>query len=111
MDLWLSQITTALFLDKHGVKDVLDKIIAKMEHVTNNKTNDNMEDNLSFRILQIVDNHIDELPRYATPLYKFINEKYEEEGFDKLASKDIRTCLKRLGFHQGTRDKNGTCYK
>ena len=106
MDLWKPLVTIALFLDKHGVKDVLDKIIAKMEHVTSNKTNDNMEDNLSFRILEILDNHINEIPKYSKELYKFIDEKYQEEGFDKLSSKDIRTCLTRLGFHQGSRDKN-----
>ena len=107
MDLWKPLVTTALFLDKHGVNKVLDKIIAKMKHVTSNKTNDNLEDNLSFRILEIVDNHIDELPKYSKELYKFINQKYEDEGFDKLRPKDIRTSLLRLGFHQGKRDGVG----
>ena len=107
MDLWKPLVTIALFLDKHGVNKVLDKIIAKMEHVTNNKTNDNMEDNLSFRILEIVDNHIDELPTYSKPLYKFIKQKYEDEGFDPIRPKEIRTSLLRLGFHQGKRDGVG----
>ncbi len=107
MDLWKPAVTTALFLDKHGVEKVLEKIIAKMEIVTRNKKNDNLEDNISFRILEIVDNNIDEIPKYAKLLYKFIQQKYEEEGFDKLTPKEIRTSLTRLGFHMGKRDHIG----
>ncbi len=48
-----------------------------MEYVTSNKKNDNLEDNLSFRLLEIIDNHIDELPNYSKELYKFINQRYK----------------------------------
>jgi hypothetical protein len=107
MDLWKPIVTIALFLDKQGVEKVLDKIIAKMENISHSKKNDNLEDNLSFRILDILDKHIDQIPKYSKPLYKFINEKYEEEGFDPLRQKEIRTTLVRLGFHQGNRENVG----
>ena len=107
MDLWKPIVTIALFLDKQGVEKVLDKIIAKMENISHSKKNDNLEDNLSFRILDILDKHIDQIPKYAKQVYKFINEKYEEEGFDQLSNKDIRTSLARLGFQQGNRDNMG----
>jgi hypothetical protein len=107
MDLWKPAITIALFLDKHGVEKVLDKNIAKMDIVTHDKKNNNLEDNTSFRILEIIDNNIDEVPKYSKLLYKFIQETYEQEGYDQLTPKDIRTSLTRLGFHQGTRDAVG----
>ena len=111
MDLWKPLVTIALFLDRHGVEKVLDKIIEKMKIITHSKKNDNLEDNLSFRILQIIDKHVNKLPEYSKELYKFINQKYEEEGFEQLRPIDIRAALIRLGFHQGERTNEGVPWK
>ena len=105
MDLWTSQVTMALFFEKHGVVGLVDKIKAKLKIISQNKQNADREDNIDFKILDILDQNIEKIPRYTKEVYDFINEKMQEEhNAEALRPIDINSSLKRCGFHQGIRD-------
>jgi hypothetical protein len=108
MDLWLPLVTIALFLQEHGVEKVLDKIIAKIKIVSQSKESANIEDNLEFKILEILDKY--SLPsKYSRDVYDHINEKLKDlyNLSEPLQDKEIRTALNRLNFQQGRRVSAG----
>ena len=105
MDLWTPVVTMALFFEKHGVENVIDKIKAKLKIISQNKQNADREDNIDFKILDILDQHVEECPRYTKEVYDFINEKMQKEhNSEPLRPIDINSSLKRCGFHQAKRD-------
>jgi len=105
MDLWTPVVTMALFFEKHGVENVIDKIKSKLKIISQNKQNADREDNVDFKILDILDQHVEECPRYTQEVYKFINEKMIELfSVEPLRPIDVKNSLKRLGFHQAVHD-------
>ena len=105
MDLWTSQVTMALFFEKHGVENAVSKIKAKLKIISQNKQNADREESIEFKLIEILDQHVEEVPRYTKELYVFINEKIVElYSIEPLRPIDIKSALLRCGFHQGVHD-------
>ena len=98
LKLWLSIVTIALFYEKQGVEGLVDKIKEKMLTNSEERKISNLEDNLDFRILSILD-LATELPQQSRNLYDLItlklDELYKEE---KRGDKILKQSLDRLGF-------------
>ena len=98
MKLWLPIITMALFFENHGVEGIIAKITAKMLHTSEEKKISDLEDNLDFMILQILDK-IEEIPIQSRLLYNTINGELQKQwNLDPLADVKIKQPLERLGF-------------
>jgi putative protein kinase ArgK-like GTPase of G3E family len=112
MDLWTPVVTMALFFEKRGVENVIDKIKAKLKIISQNKQNADREDNIDFKILEILDKYLEKISKYTKEVYDFINEKMQEEhNAEPLRPIDINSSLKRCGFHQGMRDHKSLLLK
>lgn len=98
MKLWLPIMTMALFYENHGVSGIVDKITAKMIHTSEDKKISDIEDNIDFKILQVLDK-LEEIPVQSRLLYTTINDSLQKEWkLDPLAEIKIKQALERLGF-------------
>lgn len=98
MKLWLPIITMALFFENHGVTGIIEKVTAKMLQTSEEKKISDLEDNLDFMILQILDK-LEEIPTQSRLLYNTINDELQRQwNLDALADVKIKQPLERLGF-------------
>ena len=98
MKLWLPIMTMALFFENHGVEGIIEKVTAKMLQTSEEKKISDLEDNLDFMILQILDK-MEEIPIQSRQLYNIINGKLQQQwNLDALADAKIKQSLERLGF-------------
>jgi len=98
LKLWLPIITIALFCEKHGVEGLVDKIKEKMLTNSEEKKISDLEDNIDFRILRILD-LATELPKQSRNLYDLINSKLDElYKEEKQSDVLLKRSLERLGF-------------
>ena len=98
MKLWLPIMTMALFFENHGVEGIIAKITAKMLQTSEEKKISDLEDNLDFMILQILDK-LEEIPIQSRQLYNTINGELQRQwNLDALADVKIKQPLERLGF-------------
>jgi len=98
LKLWLPIMTMALFYETHGVTGIVDKITAKMLHTSEDKKISDIEDNIDFKILQILEK-IETVPIQSRPLYKTINDELQKEWkLDTLGDVKVKQSLERLGF-------------
>ncbi|MGY5151749.1 MAG: primase C-terminal domain-containing protein [Candidatus Nitrosopumilus sp. bin_6a] len=103
MKLWLPIITMALFYETHGVEGIIDKITAKMLHTSEDKKISDIEDNIDFKILQILEN-LESIPTQSRLLYNVINNSLHEQWrLESLGDAKVKQSLERLGF----RNKRG----
>ncbi|MHA7648077.1 primase C-terminal domain-containing protein [Nitrosopumilus sp. S4] len=103
MKLWLPIITTALFYETYGVVGITDKITSKMLHTSEDKKISDIEDNLDFKILQILEK-LESIPTQSRLLYNAINDSLQEQWrLESLGDAKIKQSLERLGF----RNKRG----
>jgi len=103
LSLWLPIVTMALFYEKHGVENVVSKIMAKMEAISEEKKVSDSEQNEDVMVLQCIENihnTLGSLPDSSRPLYDAINTEMKKE-FDydeKLSDRRLKPLLERLGF-------------
>jgi len=103
MKLWLPIITMALFYEIHGVVGITDKITAKMLHTSEDKKISDIEDNIDFKILQILEK-FESIPTQSRLLYNAINDSlWEQWRLEPLGDAKVKQSLERLGF----RNKRG----
>jgi len=105
MKLWLPIMTMALFYEKHGVTGIVDKITTKILHTSEDKKISDIEDNIDFKILQILDK-LGTIPTRSRPLYHTINEELQKQWkLDPLGDAKVKQSLERLGFRNKRTDQ------
>ena len=93
----------ALFYENHGVTGIVDKITAKMLHTSEDKKISDIEDNIDFKILQILEK-LESIPTQSRLLYNAINDSLQEQwSLEPLGDAKVKQSLERLGF----RNKRG----
>jgi len=103
LSLWLPIVTMVLFYEKHGVENVVSKIMAKIEAISEEKKVSDSEQNEDVMVLQCLEkihNTLGSLPDSSRPLYDAINAEMKKE-FDydeKLSDRKLKPLLYRLGF-------------
>jgi len=103
LSLWLPLVTMALFYEKHGIENVVSKIKAKIEIISDEKKVSDSEQNEDVMVLQCLEkihNTLGSLPDSSRPLYDAINNEMKKEyDYDeKLSDKKLKPLLERLGF-------------
>ena len=93
----------ALFYERHGSEGVINKIMAKMEAISEEKKVSDSEQNEDVMVLQCLETILKDLgslPDSSRPLYDSINREMRKEfdSDDKLADKKLKPLLERLGF-------------
>lgn len=105
LKLWLPIMTMALFYENHGVIGIVDKITAKMLHTSEDKKISDIEDNIDFKILQILEK-LETIPIQSRPLYKTINDELQKQwNLDALGDAKVKQSLERLGFRNKRTDQ------
>ena len=98
MKLWLPIVTIALFYQKHGVENLMEKITAKMLTTSEDKKISDLEDNDDFRILTILQN-TETIPKMSRELYVHTNSELGKQfSIEELSDKELKESLERLGF-------------
>jgi len=98
-ELWIPALCMALLFERHGKKGIVEKILAKVRVSTEQRKISDMEGNLSYQVLSIVENNLQQLPTQSSKLYEFINKQLESEyHLEKFSDKKLFGILARLGF-------------
>jgi len=98
MKLWLPIITMALFYETYEVTGIVDKIKAKILYTSEDKKISDIEDNIDFKILQILEK-LETIPTQSRPLYNTINDELQKQWrLDPLGDAKVKQSLERLGF-------------
>lgn len=98
-------MTMALFYENHGVTGIIDKVTAKMLHTSEDKKISDIEDNIDFKILQILEK-LETVPIRSRSLYKTINDELQKEWkLETLGDAKVKQSLERLGFRNKRTDQ------
>lgn len=107
LKLWLPIVTMALFFEKHGVENLVHKIMSKLRVNSEEKKENDLEENDQLKILTcIMELPPDDSPQQSSVLYGKINQKLSEKySIDKpLSGKELSQSLKHLGFTWGRKN-------
>jgi len=105
MKLWLPIMTMALFYETYGVTGIVDKITAKIHYTSEDKKISDIEDNIDFKILQILEK-LETIPTRSRPLYNTINDELQKQWrLDSLGDAKVKQSLERLGFRSRRIDR------
>ena len=102
MKLWIPIITMGLFFERAGVVGVIDKLLAKLKINSESRKISDLEDNLFFQVLTIIDKNQAQIPTQSEPLCDFINEHLQKDfkiTDAPFSAKKINGVLVKLGFH------------